>query len=649
MKRLALLLLALAVLAPLAIAVARAEDEAPTPPDVLGDREFLRSNYTAAESYYRKALEVRPDDMHALSRLAMLLTWRGQYDEAIALYERGLKQEPDSMELKRGLAQALTWGERYGRALQMYGDLLKERPGDEGITYEMAQAQAWSGDNAAAEKTLHDMVARNPRHLKARVLLAQVHGWSGQPGEAEKIYRSVLSEDPGNVTALVGLGDVLAAQGKADEALAAYDKALGLDSGNRKAMEGRARVFQSEGRTPEALDAVRQTLELYPDARDARRLGREIGGPLRPSLQLWASTTQDTDDNDLAQWGGTYTHYLEGRGHVGVTFTHAQTDAQTDIDPSIDPGPSSATPVAKYDTLRLLGAWRTSRRFIMYAEAGPERTTVPFPEDPAAALGARFLLDPTVPLTHETHNHVAGSATFEVDAADWFTLVASGSTERLVGTTQAFMNDVGIQAATLTTIFTPHASVRIRFTGQVARFTDDNSFDVDPLFTVQPDAHRDNRRGLASGSVSWRLPLKRPRVSVHYSARWMSYARDLRQGYFAPDDYLSHIVGFDISDTIGKHVYWGGGLDKGVQRIERFGSNGSTHNDVLSYRLLAGLNFSDRASVEVWHSRSDMALQSASGFKSSEGGIRMVFKFGSALGPASPGRRAPEDRSGSHD
>src|SRR5262249_11764706 len=155
-------------------------------------------------------------------------------------------------------------------------------------------------------------------------------------------------------------------------------------------------------------------------------------GPLRPALQLFASTNQDSDDNDLSIWGGSYTHHVGARGEVGALFTHAQTDAQVEIDPSTASN-SSATPVAMYDTLRLTGAWHPTGRFSLYGEAGPERTSVPFPHQPDPANTITFLGDPSVSLDDRTRDHLAGSLSVEVDPYSWLALVASGSQERLVG------------------------------------------------------------------------------------------------------------------------------------------------------------------------------------------------------------------------
>ncbi len=601
------------------------------------DEAFARDDYVTAERLYREAVTPSAGSYHALSRLALLLTWRERYPEAIGFYKRAIALEPARLEARRGLATTYTWKDDYAAALSLHRELLAERPGDEGITFEMAQAQAWSGDTPAAERTLHKMVGKNPRHVKARLLLAQVHRWQGELVEAEKIQRSVLADDPSNLEALAGLGETLTSQQRYEEALTVYGRALAVDPRHRASLEGRARAYHWQGRAPEALEAVRQALELYPDARDARRLGRDIGGALRPTLQLFGGTTQDTDDNDLATWGATYTHHLGGRGHLGFSYTHAQTDARA-ADPAMGPA-VSVTPVAKYDTLRATGGVRFSRFLSLYGEAGGERTSFPFS-------------DPVEGHSNERKSHGAGSVTLEVAGAEWFTFVASAFQERLVGTTQAFMNDVGIRAGTLTAVFRPHASVRLRLTGQKAAFTDDEDVDVDAAFQVSDDAGGDHDRGrdLATGSVTWRLPIRRPRLTLSYNVRWMSYDENLdaskvpiRHGYFDPERYVSNLLGVDLSDTFGPHVYWGAGADRGRQEIDAAGEadpgeEDDVRDDVLGYRLLAGFNIGQSLALEAYFSRTDHALQAAAGFRSTDAGIRLRLRFGSTLGPAAPER-----------
>jgi hypothetical protein len=131
---------------------------------------------------------------------------------------------------------------------------------------------------------------------------------------------------------------------------------------------------------------------------------------------------------------------------------------------------------------------------------------------------------------------------------------------------------------------------------------------------------------------------------LNYNARWMAYDLNTSHGYFDPHRFVSNSAGFDLSDTIGEHFYWGVGADRGVQKINRNG-----FDDTFSYRGLAGVNLSDSASFEAYFAHSNSALTTAAGFNSTEGGVRMVFKFGATLGPASPARPGPEDGGGKND
>jgi hypothetical protein len=206
------------------------------------------------------------------------------------------------------------------------------------------------------------------------------------------------------------------------------------------------------------------------------------------------------------------------------------------------------------------------------------------------------------------------------------------------------MNDVRLRAATVTAVFRPHPSLRLRASGQRAAFLDADGWDVDSAFSTVADAADENGRDLITAGAQWRTPLDRPRLFLNYNVRWMAYEENLDQGYFDPDHYVSHLVGFDLSDMIGRHVYWGVGLDTGVQVIDGWNTANAAdvHDRVLSYRLLAGLNLGESAALEAYYSRSDLATQTTAGFRSSEGGLRLKFRFGPVLGPAAPARETDE-------
>lgn len=594
----------------------------------LADREFLAERYDAAESLYRDAIAMGSESVHARARAALMTAWRGDYEESIRLYHEALARDPSNFEARRGLGVVYTWAEDYDAAQAMFRSLLEERPADMGLGLQMAQAQAWSGDFGSAKSTLRDFLRRDPDNPEMSLLLARVYGSEGNLEGAEDVYRSILAGEPRNLEALNGLAEILSWENRLDESLAVYDQVLAIDPDDRTALEGKARVYHWQGRPPEAFETIRRALELYPDALDTRRLGADIGGPLRPNLQVFGDATLDSDDNELVRWGGIYRHHLNPRTYIGGSFTRARTTIESDTETVGDP-------VAEYRTIRFIAGRHFSRHVSLYGEIGAERTEFPLNEADGSSSG-------------ESNQHGAGSITLELNPAGWLTVVASVSQERLVGTSQAFMNDIGIRDATLTGIFRPHRTVRIRLIGQKATFTDDDDLDVgsDLVLVTDPndftdiegdvalDSDDDNERDLATAVTTWALPLERPRITLNYELRWMSYDKTLDHGYFDPDHYVANTAGFDLADTIGEVFYWGAGASRGIQRIN------DEDDDTFSYRLLAGLNMTERASVEAFYSRSDLALSSATGFKSTNAGVRLRIRFGPALGPVLPARAA---------
>jgi len=580
--------------------VTPAHAAAPPPPAAIeaetrADKEFAAENYTAAEQHYREALAAAPGRPHATFRLAKLLSWRDQLDESITLYRTGLGVEPGNMAARRELAAVCGWAERYDESLALYKELMAASPADRDLVIEYARTQAWSGDLAGAEKTLGALVAKQPRDARARVELARVYGWDNRLKEGERVYRSVIAQEQSNMPALTGLGENLSWQGRYDEALVYFDQALAIEPENKDALAGRARTYSWQGRHAEALAATREALALYPNQADIQTLARTIGGSQRPMLSLFATTTQDSDDNDMHTWGGRYTHYLGARFWIGGMYTHAQLGSFL---------PEEV--IGKYDTVRVTGGANLPANVTLSGELGVDRTRVP-----VATVGGGFS-------DIEEHTYGAGLLSAQVDPAHWFTFIGTVASERFIGTVPTMQADVGIGSLTATAIFRPHSRVTVRATGQVADLTDDNG------------------RQLAGLGVSWQLPLRRPDISVRGGGRWLSYDEDLNNGYFDPDKLIEYTAGFTISDVIGPHFFWSASLDRGIQSVEDFDSTG-----VMDYELLAGVNIGQSVSIEAYYGQSDSALSSPSGFKSTTGGVRARIRFGHEMGAAAPGRTGP--------
>jgi tetratricopeptide (TPR) repeat protein len=72
----------------------------------LGVVNFQKSNYTACEDYFRKALESKPSDPTILTNLANTYSAQGKYNEALPLWDKALTLKPSCAQarMNRGLA-----------------------------------------------------------------------------------------------------------------------------------------------------------------------------------------------------------------------------------------------------------------------------------------------------------------------------------------------------------------------------------------------------------------------------------------------------------------------------------------------------------------------------------------------------------------
>ena len=92
------------------------------------DAAFDAGDNAKALALYDGILQAHPDDVHALLRSGMLLSWDRKYDAALARYAKALEVDPDNttVELERG--KVLLWSKRYDEARPAFASVLKDDP-----------------------------------------------------------------------------------------------------------------------------------------------------------------------------------------------------------------------------------------------------------------------------------------------------------------------------------------------------------------------------------------------------------------------------------------------------------------------------------------------------------------------------------------
>lgn len=225
MKRVSLVLLTAALLAPIACKgekeVDPAEQEAKLARDLEEAATRLRNNKVAdAERLYSNILEEHPEHPQALAGMGKLRYQQSKYEEAETLLEKSASLAADVPETHAMLGEMYAFLDRHEEAAEAYGKAfeLDREKSEYGLPY--------------------------GRELKL----------SKKYAEAEKVLREVAELDPMARFVYTELGDTLRHQDKLDDALRTYMKAQSTYASDKMARAGAAYVYEAKGDTKHALD-----------------------------------------------------------------------------------------------------------------------------------------------------------------------------------------------------------------------------------------------------------------------------------------------------------------------------------------------------------------------------------------------------------
>ena len=187
------------------------------------DAAFDRGEYRRARSLYRRAVEIHPDNPHALRRLALLQTWEGELKRAAASYERALALEPDDVELALTLADILTRMGEPKRAIPLYEKLRAVDPTAPRILFGLGRALIQDGRLDDARALYQEMEKGKIEPIAAHMARARVLILQDSLERARGIFGEALRADPGNLQARLGIAEVNHLLGLNRAALAQVD------------------------------------------------------------------------------------------------------------------------------------------------------------------------------------------------------------------------------------------------------------------------------------------------------------------------------------------------------------------------------------------------------------------------------------------
>ncbi|RLC46794.1 MAG: hypothetical protein DRH70_04780 [Candidatus Coatesbacteria bacterium] len=282
---------------------------------LLGYAFLLQGQLLPAETAYRQALLLKPDDVNTSLGLAKCLLEQERYHEAIRLLEGLVEREPQRSQLWLLLANAylalekprqaivkLECARRLGIAsaevLATLGDLyLNCRQAAEALA---AYKEAFAGDEPPLDRLLRsvqgflmlrmpaeaDSLLRQARkvaqespsslspdqHRKLLRLEAQQAYLSGDRKAALMAYKRLLEEDPLDGDALIALGDLYREADELEEAIIAYERAARISGKEAQALVRQAQVEVERERYARAVELLEAAQAIDPRPNVARYL-----------------------------------------------------------------------------------------------------------------------------------------------------------------------------------------------------------------------------------------------------------------------------------------------------------------------------------------------------------------------------------------
>jgi Flp pilus assembly protein TadD len=528
------------------------------------DRAFERGDKDMARALYEKAANLDPASVHALGRLALLQARSGEMKAALANYRRAVALAPGDLDLSLDLAAALSSEKDLREAIAIYRSLRTAHPDDGRVLLGLARALIAKRRYAEAETLLRDLVERRIEPVEAHLLRARILVIRRDYAEAEHFYRDVLRANPGNLQARTGL--------------VAAEHLQGLD---------RAALPQSDN-----------IVFDHPESAEARELQQDIHRSVRPRSEadLW----RRSDDGGNRVDGGTAAYTFMAEPQTAVRIAYGTVSAEfrckdaTLCDEALPSPPGPVVDQVVGDDARILTAGVNSRliRPLRFeARIGAVR------EEPLGG-GAR-----TVAI-------VGGSLRWQVGPG--FAVMTDGGREALVDTARLIDRGLKTDSANAHLEYRFHVDWIVTWSAGYATYSDHNA------------------REAAGVAVQWRLPPVHPRVTTALELDYRRFHDDRDNGYFDPLRYDSELARVGVADEYRNgRISWRFETAYGRQNFDDAEPQLETRpgDTVKSVLGAFGVGLGTRARLEAFYSRSDHALQAATGFTASQSGVLFRFRL----------------------
>src|SRR6266851_1574281 len=206
-----------------------------------------------AETWYRRILQVEPDNFDALDLLGIIEGRRGRHDEAHRLFSLALSINSRSARAYSHLGMALGALERFEEALESFDKALEITPDSAEAIFNRGVALGNLKRHEEAIASFDSVLAAKPDHAGAMFNRGAALKNLQRHEEAFASFDRAVTIKPDFIEAMVNRGAALADLKRYDEALKSFDMALSAKPDYADAMFCRGELLQRLDRHQEAI------------------------------------------------------------------------------------------------------------------------------------------------------------------------------------------------------------------------------------------------------------------------------------------------------------------------------------------------------------------------------------------------------------
>ncbi len=218
---------------------------------------------------FRKALEIRPNDVEANNSLGTALLQRGQVDEAMAHFQKALELQPNNAVTHDNLGVVLLRKGQVDKAITQFHKALEIQPSNPEAHYNLGLALRQKGQVDEAIAQFKRAVELQPNSAVHRYNFGYALVQKGQVDEAITQFHKALEIQPDSAIAHHNLGTALLQKGQVDEAINQFQKALELQPNYPDAHNNLGLALLQKGQVDEAITHCQKALKLrsnFPEA-----------------------------------------------------------------------------------------------------------------------------------------------------------------------------------------------------------------------------------------------------------------------------------------------------------------------------------------------------------------------------------------------